>query len=99
MVRLARINDRLLLRGDRRPQGPLSASQAAAYYRPMTIVHYDYKPKRQRKPVVEFPCGRIVAARKPKPRHYGEIRYGVPDEAQRTALIAEFIERTLKPQG
>jgi hypothetical protein len=41
-------------------------------------------------------CGRIVAARPPKKRHYGEIRYGVPDEAQRTALIAAFMERTLK---
>ena len=67
----------------------------------MTIVYYDYKPKRagRQKHTVDFPCGRIVSARKPKPRHYGEIRYGVPDEAQRTALIAEFIERALKPQG
>jgi hypothetical protein len=31
----------------------------------MTIVYYDYKPKRARKarPTVEFPYGRIVAAR------------------------------------
>jgi hypothetical protein len=66
--------------------------------RAMTIVHYDHKPKRARrqKPAQPFPLGRIVTARKPKPRHYGEIRYGVPDEAQRTALIAAFIERTLK---
>jgi hypothetical protein len=67
----------------------------------MTIVHYDYRPSRTRKakPPVEFPCGRIVTARKPKPRHYGLMRYGLPDEAQRTALIAAFIERTLRPQG
>ena len=69
----------------------------------MTIVYYDYRPKRCRKakPAVEFPCGRIVAAKPPRKRHYGEIRYGVPDEAQPTALIAAFIERTLKdaPQG
>jgi hypothetical protein len=57
----------------------------------VTIVHYDYRPKRARKqkPAVELPCGRIVSARKPKPRHYGEIRCGVPDEAQRTELDAE----------
>ena len=31
----------------------------------MTIVHYDYKPKRagRQKPAVDFPCGRIVSAR------------------------------------
>jgi hypothetical protein len=64
----------------------------------MTIVYYDYRPKRARKAkaAVEFPCGRIVSAREPKPRHYGEIRYGVPDEAQRSGLIAAFIEQTLK---
>ena len=41
----------------------------------MTIVHYDYRPKRPRKAkaAVEFPRGRIVSARKPKPRHYGEL--------------------------
>jgi hypothetical protein len=60
----------------------------------MTIVHYDYKPKRtgHKKPAVEFTCGRRVSARKPKPaRHYGEIRYGVPDEAQRTELARQFM--------
>jgi hypothetical protein len=63
----------------------------------MTIVHYDYTPKRARKakPAVEFPHGRIVTARKPKPRHYSEIKYGVPDEAQRRELVRAFIERTL----
>jgi hypothetical protein len=39
---------------------------------------------------------RAVTIRPPKKRHYGESRYGVPDEVQRTALIAAFIERTLK---
>ena len=67
----------------------------------MTIVHCDYRPNRarKRKPAVEFPCGRIVTTKPPRKRHYGEIRYGVPDEAQRTALIAAFMARTLKPQG
>ena len=67
----------------------------------MTIVHYDYRPKRPRKakPAVEFPCGRIVTARSPRKRHYGEIRRGVPDEAQRTELIKQFMARTLKPEG
>jgi hypothetical protein len=39
----------------------------------MTIVRYDYRPKRPRKakPAVVFPCGRIVSARPPKKRHYG----------------------------
>ena len=48
---------------------------SGAIFPTMTIVHYDYRPKRQRKakPAVEFPCGRIVSARKPKPRHYGEL--------------------------
>ena len=32
-------------------------------------------------------------------RHYGEIRRGVPDEAQRTELIKQFMARTLKPEG
>jgi hypothetical protein len=46
----------------------------------MTIVHYDYRPKRQRKrQPVEFACSRIVSTRKPKPRHYGEIRDSVPE--------------------
>jgi hypothetical protein len=45
---------------------------------------------------VEFPCGRIVSARKPKPLHYREIRCGMPDEAQRTELIKQFMARTLK---
>jgi hypothetical protein len=46
---------------------------------------------------VEFPCGRIVAAKPPRERHYGDsIRNGVPDEAQRTELIRQFMERTLK---
>jgi hypothetical protein len=64
----------------------------------MTIVHCDYKPNcaRKKKPPVEFPCGRIVTATPPRKRHYGEIRYGVPDEAERTKLIAAFMERTLK---
>jgi hypothetical protein len=85
---------------------PKGAPGADLLYRPakrrhirpvITIVHYDHKPKtRKAKPPVEFPCGRIVSARKPKPRLYGEIREGVPDEAQRTELIRQFIERTLK---
>jgi hypothetical protein len=62
----------------------------------MTIVPYDCRPKRAGRKPVEFPWGRIVTARKPKPRHYGEIRYGVPDEAQRTELVRQFMERTLK---
>ena len=50
---------------------------------------------------MEFPCGRIVSAKPPRKRHYGEIRQGVPDEAQRTELVRQFMERTLKgqPQG
>ena len=64
----------------------------------MTIVICDFKPKRHRKakPPVEFPCGRIVTVRSPKKRHYGDIRYGVPDATQRTELIRQFMERTLK---
>jgi hypothetical protein len=65
----------------------------------MTIVHYDYRPKRAGRKPVEFPCGRIVSARKPKPRHPGEIREGVPDEAQLTELLRQFMERALKPFG
>jgi hypothetical protein len=66
----------------------------------MTIVHYDYKPKRPRKqkPAVEFPLGRIVTAKPPRKRHTGLIRYGVPDETQRTEMIRQFMERKLKPQ-
>jgi hypothetical protein len=65
----------------------------------MTIVHYGHRPKRARKkkPDREFPLGHIVTARKPKAKHYGEIREGVPDEAQRTELIKQFMARTLKP--
>ena len=37
--------------------------------------------------------------RPPRKRHYGEIRRGVPDEAQRTELIKPFMARTLKPEG
>lgn len=61
----------------------------------MTIVFCNYRPKRARKarPVVEFPLGRIVSASAPKKRHYGEIRQGVPDEAERARLIAAFMER------
>ena len=63
----------------------------------MTIVHCDYKPSRARrkKPAQPFPLGRIVTAKPPRKRYYGEIRYGVPDEAQRTELIRQFIERRL----
>jgi hypothetical protein len=66
-----------------------TGQRSGPIFPPVTIVHYDYRPKRARKqkPAVELPCGRIVSARKPKPRHYGEIRYGVPDEAQRTELV------------
>ena len=76
-------------------------SQAAPFLAAMTIVYYDYKPKRagRQKHTVDFPCGRIVSARKPKPRHYGEIRMASRMKAQRTALIAAFMERALKPQG
>ena len=67
----------------------------------MTIVHYDYRPKRPRKakPAVEFPCGRIVTARSPRKRHYDEIRRGVPDQARRTGLIKQFMARTLRAEG
>ena len=73
------------------------ASRAAPYWFRRTIVTYYHNPKRYRKakPEQEFPCGRIVSARPPRKRHYGEIRYGVPDEAQRTELIRQFMERTL----
>jgi hypothetical protein len=67
----------------------------------MTIVHCDYRPNRPRKkkPTVEFPCGRIVSARPPKRRPYGIIRDGgMPDEAQRTELIKQFMARTLKSE-
>ena len=64
----------------------------------MTIVTYYHNPKRARKvkPAQQFPAGRVVTAKKPKPRHYGEIREGAPDEAERTELARQFIERTLK---
>lgn len=74
---------------------------------------------------MEFRCGRIVTAKPPRRRHYGEIRYGVPDElprdaalaasyggqsreqpkaasrdlAQRTELIRQFTERTLREKS
>ena len=35
---------------------------------------------------------------KPKPRHYGEIRKGVPDDAERTRGAAAFNERALKSE-
>jgi hypothetical protein len=55
------------------------------------------KPSRRKKPdlLAGLPT-RIVSARLPRKRHYGEIRYGVPDEAERTLLIRQFMERTLK---
>ena len=61
------------------------------------IVHCDYRPKRARKAqrTVEFPLGRIVTAKAPKKRYYGEMR-GVPDEAERSKLIAAFLARTMK---
>jgi hypothetical protein len=67
----------------------------------MTIVRYDFKPKRapKKKPAVEFPAGRIVTAKPPRKWHYGEIREGVPDDAQRAELARQFIERTLKPSN
>lgn len=69
----------------------------------MTIVHYDYRPKRARKakPAVEFPVGRIVTARPPKKRRrYFEFPGGVaPDDAERSRRVAAFLERTLGPQG
>ena len=37
---------------------------------------------------MEFRCGRIVTAKPPRRRHYGEIRYGVPDELPRDAALA-----------
>jgi hypothetical protein len=83
-----------------------SPPRAGAIYRPaqpphildLTIVHYDYKPKRARnaKPAQEFPNGRIVSAKPPRKRHYGEIVQGVPDDGQRTELARQFFERTLK---
>lgn len=64
----------------------------------MTVVTYYHKPTRARrkKPEQEFPVGRIVTAKKPKLRHYGEIREGVPDDAERTELARQSIERTLQ---
>jgi hypothetical protein len=77
----------------RQQNGPIFATD-------MTIVTYYRSPKRYRKakPEQEVPLDRIVSARKPKRRHYGETRNGVPDGAQRTELIKEFMERTLRPQ-
>jgi hypothetical protein len=68
----------------------------------MTIVHCDYRPNRPRKkkPAVEFPCGRIVTAKPPRKRPYGVISDdGMPDEAQRTELIRQFMERTLRGEN
>ena len=62
----------------------------------MTIVTYHHRQKRKAKPAQSFPLGRIVTAKPPRKKHYGEIRYGVPDEAQRTELIKQFMERTNK---
>jgi hypothetical protein len=80
-----------------------------AIYRPAKLPHircrHDHRslrlqtepPPRKKKPAVDFPCGRIVSARPPKRRPYAIIRDdGMPDEAQRTELITQFIERTLK---
>ena len=55
-------------------------------------------PKRpgRRNPGVEFPLGRIVTAKPPRKRHYGEIIEGVPDDADRTRRATAFIERTLR---
>jgi hypothetical protein len=63
----------------------------------MTIVTYHHPPNRDRRKTPEqtFPLGRIVTAKLPKKRYYGEIRYGVPDESQRTELVRQFIEREL----
>jgi hypothetical protein len=57
-------------------------------------VRQHHKPKRQRKakPAQPFPFGRIVTAKNPKAEHYGEIREGVPDDAERTTIAA--IKRT-----
>jgi hypothetical protein len=47
------------------------------------------------KPAQPFPIRRIETAKPPRKRHYGEILDGVPDEAQHTELVRQFIERTL----
>jgi hypothetical protein len=64
----------------------------------MTIVTYTHRPKwaRKAKAVVDFPIDRIVSARPPKKRHAGDFEGAAPDEAQRTELIKQFMERTLK---
>jgi hypothetical protein len=55
------------------------------------------RPKKR----LAVPAGRIVTAKLPCKRHYGLIRDGLPDEAQRMEQIRQFVERTLKgePQG
>ena len=65
----------------------------------MTIVTDHHRPKRahRKKPEQEFPLGRVVTARQQRSKHYGEIRNGVSDDAERTRLAAAFIERTLRP--
>ena len=77
------------------PPRELPTRTTNAIFAGMNIICCDYRPSRARrkKPTQPFPLGRIVTARKPKPRHYGEIRYGVPDDAERTRLAAAFIER------
>lgn len=57
------------------------------------IVICDWKPKRspKRRPQPELTCGRIVEI-KPRKRTR-EVRYGVPDEAQRRVLIADYLAR------
>ena len=54
----------------------------------MTIVTYHHRAKRARRknPDRPFPLGRIVIARPPRKKHYGEIREAVPDNAERTRL-------------
>ena len=64
----------------------------------MIIVTYYHNPKRKTKPAQSFPIGRIVSAKLPRKKPYGIVRYGVPDEAQRTELIRQFMEQTLKQQ-
>lgn len=87
---------------------PARASPYPAFYRPAERRHirsrYDHRllrlpteaPTESQARRGEFPSARIVSARPPRKRHYGEIRDGIPDEAQRAELIRQFMHRTLK---
>jgi hypothetical protein len=90
----------------KRSDWPSHRPVLGAIYRPaqpphildLTIVHYDYKPKRARnaKPPKNSRTAGSSAPNRPRKRHYGEIVQGVPDDGQRTELARQFFERTLK---